>query len=345
MKYSLMMAALALTLSACSKEEVAAAKVERLASTYLVGALGADSGHVYSGEVRAQHEVALGFRVGGKMIERRVEAGTQVKAGQVLARIDAADAGLQESAASAQLKLAGEDLKRYRELREKNFVSQSALDAKETAYKAAEAQAGLSRNQSSYTQLVADRAGVVAATLAEVGQVVSAGQAVVRVAQEGPREVAVAIPEVYFSGLKLGMTAEVEVSGEDNSSRRVVGRLRELSPAADAISRTYPARIALPKSEALALGMTARVRFVSSEKKTGYLVPLSAIFQQGEQAAVWVVAADRSVALHPVKVAAYRDDGALIASGLAVGERIVSAGVHKLTVGDKVRLMEQGATQ
>lgn len=140
-----------------------------------------------SGEIRARHETQLGFRVGGKIIERLVDAGTRVKAGQVLMRLDSGDTGLQSSSAVAQYQLAEADTKRFRELRNKGFVSQFALDAREAALKAA-AQAGLARNQSAYTTLRADHAGVIAATLAEVGQVVSVGQPVLRLAPDGERE-------------------------------------------------------------------------------------------------------------------------------------------------------------
>ncbi len=346
MRYPLMIIVSALALSACSKESPPVAKVERPALTYVVGESGADSANVYSGEIRARYETVLGFRIGGKLVERLVDAGAFVKKGQVLARLDAADTGLQESAAAAQYRLAEDDLKRHRELREQGFISQSVLDAKETALKAAAAQAGLARNQAAYTTLVSDRAGVVSATLAEVGQVVSAGQPVVRVAQEGEREVAVAIPESRFSSLKVGMPVEVDLSAGGAETKHLTGRLRELSPSADPASRTYPARVVLNKGgEKVALGMTARVRFGMGEKKSGFIVPLSAIFQQGDKSAVWIVAQDRSVSLRPVAVTAYRDDGAWIANGVAAGERIVSAGVHKLTAGDKIKIIENGKAQ
>ncbi|MDP2805923.1 MAG: efflux RND transporter periplasmic adaptor subunit [Gallionellaceae bacterium] len=347
MKRSFIFMLLPIALVACGKkEEVAQVKVERPASTIVIGTGSANNSNIYSGEIRARNEVALGFRLGGKIVARLVDAGTVVKAGQVLARLDATDTALQESSASAQYRLAEDEVKRFRELRAKGFVSQSALDAKEAALKSAAAQAGLAHNQAGYTNLVAERSGVVSATLAEVGQVVAAGQAVVRVAQDGEREVAVAIPESRYASLKVGMAAEVELSVDNGETKKYNGRLRELSPAADPASRTYPARVLLTNGDAsLALGMTAHVRFSASEKNKGFLVPVSAIFQQGEQAAVWVVGADRAVRLRPVTVAAYRDEGAQISSGVAEGERIISAGVHKLTAGDKVQIAEGGKAQ
>ncbi len=339
--------ALPVLLAACSKEAPPTAKVERPAETILVGALATNSGNLYSGEVHARHETVLGFRIGGKLIERLVDAGAVVKKGQVLARLDGSDTGLQASASSAQLQLAQEELKRYRELHAQGFVSQSALDAKETALKAAEAQAGLARNQAAYTSLIADRNGVVSATYAEVGQVVGAGQSVLRVAQHGEREVLISIPESRFSSVHVGMPAEVVLSAAGGDQQVLSGHVREISPAADPASRTYPARVSFDAKHAqVALGMTANVRLLKQAGKEAqdadFLIPMTAVFQQGDKAAVWIVAADRSVTLRPVIVSAYRDDGAVISSGIKAGERIVRAGVHKLAEGQKVQPIENG---
>lgn len=341
MKQTILFFILSAALAACNHETAPPAKTERAALTQVVGAVAGDPGNVYSGEIRARHEATLGFRIGGKIVERGVDAGAVVKAGQVLARIDPADAGLQVNAAEAQYQLAEAEVKRYRELRSKGFVAQAALDEKETALKAAAAQAGLARNQAAYTTLRADHAGVVAVILAETGQVVSAGQPVLRVAQHGEREVAIAIPESQLADLKIGTAAQVTLLSGGNAGIHLTGRLRELAPVADPASRTYPARVALSGADTrVALGMTAQVRFNKIDQDSGLLVPLTAIFQQGSQAAVWVVAADQTVSLRPVQVAAYRDEGAVIASGIAAGERIVSAGVHKLSAGEKIRVIE-----
>lgn len=163
----------------------------------------------YSGEVRARIETTLGFRVAGKVVERRADLGQAVKVGQVLARLDPADAGLQVTQAEAQKALAAADLARYRDLKAKNYISASALDARETSFKAAEAQASLAKNQATYTTLVADRNGVIGQVLAEPGQVVSVGQAVFRLAPDGDREIAIALPEGEVGGFKLGQAAEV----------------------------------------------------------------------------------------------------------------------------------------
>lgn len=295
----------------------------------------------YSGEVRARIETTLGFRVAGKIVERRVDAGTVVTAGQVLARLDPADAGLQATQAEAQRALAAAELARYRDLKAKNFISASALDAKETAFKAAEAQAALAKNQTAYTTLVADRAGVIAQVLAEPGQVVAVGQPVFRLTPDGEREVAIAVPEGEVAGFKAGQAAEVTFWATPGASLKpLAGRLREISPLADAVTRTYAVRVSLKDADPrLPLGMTATVRFPSGAPgATRLMVPLTAIFQQGKQPAVWKVGADDTVTLQAVSVAEFTDGGAVVVGGLNGGEQIVAAGVNLLSAGEKVRI-------
>lgn len=332
------LAAAALILAACSRE-APPPEPERLVKTVVVGEAGADGGRVYSGEVRARYETLLGFRIGGKIATRLVDAGAVVRAGQPLARLDGSDAALQVVQAEAQRSLAEAELKRYRELREKNFISQSALDGKETVFKADAAQAALARNQSSYTTLTADKDGVIAAVLAEAGQVVASGQGVMRLAHKGEREVAINIPEDAVAGLKVGAPAQVNLWAD--GQRVFQGRLRELSPAADPATRTYPARIALPASEGeLPLGLSATVRLggaAGGDKSGRFAIPLGAVFQQGNKPAVWVVAKDGSLSLRQVAVSRYGDEDAIVDSGLAAGEEIVAAGVHKLNAGDKIK--------
>lgn len=332
--WTLVLAAALLT--ACSKEPPPLAP-PKLVRSLVVGAADAATARSYSGEVRARYETPLGFRVGGKITARLVDAGARVKAGQLLARLDAADAALQAAQAEANRTLAEADARRFRDLRTRNFVSQAALDAKETALKAADAQAGLAKNQSAYTTLAADHDGVVAVVLAEPGQVVTAGQPVLRVARDGEREVAIALPEGEVAGLAPGAEAEIGLWSAGGKTYR--GRLRELAPAADPATRTYAARVTVLKPDAaLALGMTASVRFAAPAAPKTPIVPLAALYQQGGDAAVWIVGADSTVTLRKVRIAAYTDAGAAVAEGLSPGERIVAAGVHKLSAGEKVRL-------
>lgn len=327
----------ALILSACSQPVPPPAQAT-LVKAVTVGAAGSTSSREYSGEVRARFEAPLGFRVGGKIVARLVDAGASVKAGQILARIDAADAAQQVIQADAQRSLAEADLQRYRDLKQKNFISQSALDAKEAAYKSAAAQAALAHNQSAYTTLMADKDGVIAAVLAEPGQVVSAGQGVMRLAQNGEREVAVNIPEDAIAGLKPGAEAEVALWSDGNKTLKA--RLRELAPAADPATRTYPARVSLlDVNQQMPLGLSATVRFKTGGD-TAQSIPLTAIFQQGQQTAVWVINKDGAVNLRPVSVARYGDQDAFVTTGLVAGERIVAAGVHKLHEGEQVRVAD-----
>ena len=336
---ALVFASLALV-AACSKPPQPPEPL-RPVLTALVGERADDGAATYTGEVRSRYETPLAFRIGGKIVARLVDVGASVKVGDVLARLDPVDSALSASAAQAQLDLASADLTRYRELRSKSFVSQAALDAKETSFKSAKAQAELARNQSDYTALRADHAGVVEAVAAEVGQVVAAGQSVFRVAHTDALEVAVSIPEARIS--ERLKDAEITLWADERASYR--GVLRELSPVADAATRTYAARVSLLKPDSrVQLGMTAKVRFVdgqASAQAARLAVPLTAIFQQDGAPALWVVGADQTLALRPVAVAAYGEQRAVIASGIEAGERIVVAGVHKLVAGEKIRPFEQ----
>lgn len=337
----LFLAPAAFVLAACSKAPPPP-EPPRPVLTRIVGESAGQGALVYAGEVRSRYETPLGFRIPGKVSARLVDAGAQVKAGDVLARLDPADTTLSLTAADAQLTLAEAEAKRYRELRRQNFVSQAALDAKETTLKSARAQADLARNQSAYTVLRAEQAGVVAQVAAEVGQVVAAGQTVLRVARPDTLEVAIAVPESRMPGLRAGASAEVALWADDQA--RYAGVLRELAAVADPATRTYAARIAINHPDArVLLGMTAKVRFAdaprAAEPRDAPLaVPLTALFQQDGKPALWVVDAAQTVALRPVEVAAYGEATVTLRSGVKAGERIVIAGVHKLAAGEKIRL-------
>ncbi|MDP1611578.1 MAG: efflux RND transporter periplasmic adaptor subunit [Sulfuritalea sp.] len=346
MKRFLALAALAAILAACSEAPPPPA-APKLVRTLIVGAgdtAAEGAQRSYSGEVRARIETTLGFRVAGKIVERRADLGQAVKAGQVLARLDPTDAGLLVTQAEAQRALAAADLARYRDLKAKNYISASALDARETAFKAAEAQAQLAKNQATYTTLVADRNGVIGQVLAEPGQVVSVGQAVFRLAPDGEREIAVALPEGEVSGFKLGQAAEVSFWAAGGATGKALsGRLREISPVADPVTRTYAARVSLKDADPLLpLGMSATVRFPSGTPSTPgttrLMVPLTAIFQKGNQPAVWKIGADNTASLQAISISAYTDGGAVVSGGLVAGEQIVAAGVNLLTAGEKVRI-------
>jgi RND family efflux transporter MFP subunit len=328
-------------LAACNKEAAPVAKTVRPALTGIAGQMRTSESRLYSGEIRAEHEPVLGFRIPGKIVERKVSAGQRVKAGQVLMRLDPLDQGLQADAAQAQYRLANSDAERYRKLYKKGFVSAAALDAREAALQSVKAQAELAHNQTKYTELRAGEDGIVEVVLADAGQVVSAGQPVLRIARAGEAEAAIDIPEDQLAGRHVGDAAEVQVG----DGPFMKAHLRELSQSADAMSRTYPARVAFDEIPAhAALGMTARVRFKQAAQGA-LVIPLSAVYQDGKQTAVWIVAENHSVSLRRVGVSAYRDDGAVITSGLKAGERIVVAGVHRLSQGEIIQPVDRGSEQ
>lgn len=339
------LAALLLTalLAGCSKG-APPPEPPRPVLTMIVGEHAVDADPGYSGEIRSRYETPLAFRLPGKMAARLVDVGAQVKAGQVLARLDPADTASSAAAAGAQLALAEADAKRFRDLRGKNFVSQAALDSKETALTAARSQADLARNQSAYTVLKAEQDGVVAQVLAEAGQVVTAGQPVFRMARTDTLEVAISIPESRLAEVRGAKAASIALWADDKASYR--GVLRELSLVADTVTRTYPARIAFEAKDTKALlGMTATARFAQPGQRNLLTVPLTAIFQQDGKQALWLVNADQTLTLRPVEVASYADRTASLSAGVKPGEQIVVAGVHKLTAGEKIKVAGQAAAK
>jgi membrane fusion protein, multidrug efflux system len=308
-----------------------------------------------SGEVRARHEADLAFRLGGKVVERRVDVGAVVRKGQVLARLDPQDVELAAAAARAAVAAAESDLtlarveyERARDLRARNFISGSVLDARTAALQAAQArfaqaraQAAVAGNQTGYASLLADGDGVVTAVLAEPGQVVGAGQAVLSVARLGEREILLHLPESRRRQVTVGTAAEIRPWAD--SARRYVGRVREVAPAADATTRTYAVRVSVVGAdESLPLGATA-VALFAGEAVGQVLLPLPAVTRQGEDASVWVVDGDGVVQPRPVEVVAFREDGVLVKGGLAAAERVVVAGVHTLVPGQKVRVVDERA--
>lgn len=337
---TLLAAGLAATLLAgCSKPEAPAQPLRTVRVMKIDGAAVPGS-LTFPGEVRARYESRLGFRLGGKLVERRVDVGAVVKRGQALARLDAQDAALNAAQAEAARALAEAEAKRYRELREKNFVSQAVLDAKETALKTAAAQAGMARNQAGYTTLVADRDGVVTAVEAEAGQVVAAGQTVLRVAEGSEKEVVIAVPEGDVERVRGAEGFAVMLNSLPG--RSWAGRLRELSPSADPATRTFTVRISIPQAdESVRLGMSARVEAKVSRGDTALRLPLSAFFTRNDQANVWVVdPATQTVALTKVETDGVAGNEMRVKAGLQPGQLVVIAGASLLEPGQKVRLPE-----
>ncbi len=335
---TLLAAGLAATvLAGCSKPEAPAQPLRTVRVMKIDGA--AVSGSLtFPGEVRARYESRLGFRLGGKIVERRVDVGAVVKRGQVLARLDAQDAALNAAQAEAARALAEAEAKRYRDLRAKNFVSQAVLDAKETALKTATAQAGMARNQAGYATLTADRDGVVTAVEAEAGQVVAAGQTVVRVAEGNEKEIVIAVPEGDVEKVRTAEGFAVALSSLPG--RSWAGRLRELAPGADVATRTFTARISVPEAdESVRLGMSASVQAKVSSGDTALRLPLSAFFTRNDQANVWVVdPATQTVTLTKVDTDGVAGNEMRVKAGLQPGQLVVTAGASLLEPGQKVRL-------
>ncbi len=341
-----------LMLAACSpaaapEEPVRAVKVIQ------VGASDVTSGREYSGEVKARVESQLGFRVAGKITRRVVELGQRVQAGQLLAQLDprdyqlAADAArAQVTAAATQRDLAAADFKRYQSLKEQNFISGAELERRDTTLRAAQAtleqaQAQLAGqgNQTGYTQLLADVSGVVTGVMAEAGQVVTAGTPVVRIAQDGARDVVFALPEDKLPSLPVG--AGVVVRPWSGGAERFNATVREVAASADPVTRTFAVKVTLPAQAALPLGATAYV--LPQAPATGLpqviKLPTSALRQEGKGTAVWVLdPASMTVRSQPVQIATADGNDAVVAAGLQPGQLVVSAGVHVLSPGQKVTI-------
>ena len=316
-----------------------------LVRTMTVGDAAASEGG-YTGTVRGRYETRLAFQVGGQILSRNVNDGAHVRAGDVLMVIDARDVQQQANATNAaaqaarsRYELARTERARYEQLYAAQAISEAMLDqyrtnerAAEAAYRQAVAQDTASHNALGYTNLVAGADGVISNITAEEGQIIAAGQTVMTLTQEGEREIEIAVPESRLAEVSVGMPAAVALWA---NSAAYTGILRELSPVPDAATRTYTVRIALTDAPAdLPLGMTARVRLGASVQD-GAAIPLSALYQTGDTAQVYVVE-DDAVHLVPVTVTAFRTNDALV-TGLPQGARIVTAGVHQLHEGEKVR--------
>jgi len=300
------------------------------------------------GEVRSRYESAQGFRIPGKIVQRYVEVGALVEQGQLLARLDNQDRSLSTEAARAQTASAQADwvltqaeLQRQQALYEKHFISKQALDVQIAKEKAAaaqvrqlRAQAAVTGNQTQYTDLPADRAGVVTWIRAEPGQVVDAGETIVRIAVPETLEVDIAVPESRMQGIVPGRTALVKLWAQPANIYQAL--VREVAPAADSATRTFAVRVAFQDADQnVRLGMTAGVRF-ADEFDQLWLLPSPAVTQRDGRAVVWVVDGNNQVQPRPVTVGSYREDGVTLTQGLKKGEKVVAVGVHSLLPGQTV---------
>jgi multidrug efflux system membrane fusion protein len=359
MRPILLSIAIAAMLAACSKAPPAEEPV-RAVRTQIVGTGSVVASHEYAAEIRARTESRLAFRVGGKLVRRLVDAGDVVRPGQVLAHLDGQDLRLGQDAAQAALAAARANLewseaefKRYRELRDQGFISGAELDRREAALKSARAQADQLRaqanvqgNQATYAALTSDGAGVVTGVDAEPGAVVQAGTTVLRVAHDGPRDVVFQVPEDRVGQVRalLGQRGALKVRlwGQEDV---IPATLREVAAAADPATRTFAVKADLGPQAPVRLGQTARVAIESPPQDGVIRLPLAAVFEQQGRSSVWVL--DRqamTVSARPVVVAGAEGNLVLVGGGLAAGQTVVTAGVHALTPGQRVKLYaEAGA--
>ncbi|TAF83275.1 MAG: efflux RND transporter periplasmic adaptor subunit [Curvibacter sp.] len=346
-----------LLLTACSKPAPPEEPV-RAVKLMTVGVGNIQSSLEFSADVRARVESRLGFRVGGKVVRRAVELGQTVKAGQVIAQLDPQDYKLAAEAARAQVAaaqtnrdLAAADYKRYKELRDQNFISGAELERRDTALKAAQAQLEQAQaqlnsqgNQAGYTTLVADVSGVVTAVSAEVGQVVAAGTPVVQIAQDGPRDVVFSVPEDKVALIKQGSKVDVRVWA---SKTQVEGTVREVAASADPVTRTFTVKVALEAKDALPLGSTVSVAPKALDRNAVQVIklPTSALLKSGDGSSVWVLDnATMTVKPQSVVVATADGNDAVITQGLMPGMQVVVAGVHVLSPGQKVSIYKEKGT-
>jgi len=348
--------ATAFAMLACSKPAPAPEPL-RAVKTIVIEPANAGSTFEYAGEIRARVESKLSFRVAGKLLERNVDSGAVVRAGQVLARLDARDLRLGEVAAQAgvasaevNLQLAEADFKRYRDLRDQGFISSAELERRETSLKVARAQlvqaraqSGVQGNQTAYAALVADASGVVTGVDAEPGMVVAAGAPVLRLAHDGPRDVVFSVPEDKAAAIQAlaaqGGTVDVRFWGATDG--KVSARLREVAASADPMTRTYLVKADLSAADlpTLRLGQTATVSVAAPRREGIARVPPSALREDHGRSTVWLVdPATMTAVVREVRIGGAEGNDVIVVAGLGSGDRVVTAGVHVLSPGQKVRL-------
>jgi RND family efflux transporter MFP subunit len=348
------MLGVALTLAACGQDKPKT-KAEASGRPVLVQSVRyapLQANRTFVATIKPRVEADLGFRVGGKVLKRAVDVGAMVKTGEVLAMLDETDLRLQFEQAQAEVRAATvaqanaeAEFQRRLTLNRQGYLSTANLDQQKTLTDEArgrldkgERALKLAQNALGYAKLLADGDGVVTTALIEPGQVVAAGQVVLRVARTAEREALAAIPETLVERTRTG-TATLSLWSSPEKSTRAV--LRELSPAADAATRTYAARFSLPDAGAeMAWGMTATVTVADAGTSTAARLPLSALFNEGKGPALWVVDKTTGVlTLKPVDVAKIDGSSLYIRSGVGEGDEVVTLGVQKLDAGQKVRVV------
>lgn len=348
---------LMLLLAGCQKEQKAATTSVRPVRTVTVELHEGGEKVSLTGEIQPRYQADLGFRVNGKILERPVDVGTEIKKGDLLARLDPQQfrqdlevAKAEVTKADAEVTRAQAQEFRQRELLKNGHTTQVAYDQALKTFKTAQAEADAARARQvqasenlGYTELRADNDGVISAIGADPGQVVSAGQMVVRLAQPGEREAVFNIAEGAFKRRPTDPTVAVHLVS--NPEIEVAGTVRYISPQADPATRTYTVRVSLPNAPPqMRLGANV-VGSVTLDQGQTVTVPGSALFQKDGKPAVWIVEKDSTVQLKPITVQRYQGDAVVVGDGLAQGDVVVTAGVQKLLPGQKVALMDASAVQ
>jgi RND family efflux transporter MFP subunit len=344
----------ALLLGGCQKAASDKQEPIRLVRTVTVAAAPVTRQLNFSAQVKSRYETTLGFRVGGKLVSRAVDVGAHVRPGQVLAQLDASDFDLNAKAAQADLnsaeadrKLAALNFERFSDLRKKGLVSQADYDRQQTQLKAADERAVAARsrlaqaqNQAHYATLHADADAVISAIDVEVGQVIAAGQPVLHLDRSGDREVLISVPEQQLAALRG--TQSIHIKLWSKPGHVYTGKLREVAPSADPVTRTYAAKIAVTDADAdLQLGMTAEVLIDLPVESDRFTLPLSVLYTKNAQPNVWIVDPARlTVKLVPVTTGGLSENQVIITSGLHAGDIVVSAGANLLVPGQVVKLAE-----
>jgi RND family efflux transporter MFP subunit len=346
-------AALCVLLAACHGKHQTGEEI-RPVRTQVVGSGQYGDALTYTGEIRARHESDLGFQVAGKVIARPAEVGAAVKAGTILAQLDPTDekvaldsAQSAVNAASAEAARASTEEASYRHLLERGLTTRTQYIAQQTASKTAQSRLqqassdlDLRRRQLNYTTLRADHDGVITRVSADVGAVLAQGQAVVTLAQPSELDVVFDAADNQVDAVRNTKTVSAALlSARDKPLTAVV---REIAPSADPVTRTYRVKCTLPaQPPGWRLGLNAIVTLATGQTAQGIRIPATALYEKDRKSAAWIVKSDQTIELRPIVVARYDTESVEVSSGLKSGERIVTAGVHKLLPGQKVSLLPE----
>jgi RND family efflux transporter MFP subunit len=355
---AILMLLMGVVLAGCSKPTPPSVKIYPVLVTTVRNA-GGQTDRTYTAAIRARYETDIGFRTGGKIIQRMVDVGDVVKAGQPLAKLDLADYALAVASATATLNAekADSDQAASDEARFRRLVSDGSLGvadherqksraaAMAARYMQAKAQLSIAENRQAYATLVAPYGGVVTSLRMESGQVVTEGQPVISMARQGELEVVVDLPE-HVAGEVRSSTARAQLWGRDDIQLKL--KLRELSPLAALQSRTFRARFSILDADkkvfdSLRLGMTAELVLLGAPGSASATLPASALFTASSKPGVWLVNQDGTLTYTPVEILSFTQETVSVA-GLQDGARVVSAGVQKLDPSMKVVASERTAS-